>query len=244
MSSVQPAADGVGVTYIEEGTPAEEIGLSRGIVLTYFNDTRVTSFEEYSLALFKTKSGQTVNVTYVQGKNEFTKSVVLADMANYTKNQSYAGRGYLGTWFSTFGYEDYLSILKNPFSQFPDGFLTFYIIPFIGYLQGYNPIVSPFTDSYIITGPLGVIPSDLFWIIVNALYWIFWLNLAVALFNVLPMIPLDGGYLFNDAISSLIKRAKKDISDEKREKAVKNISLIISLSILFFIMFPYIIKYF
>lgn len=244
MSAVQPAADGVGVTYVEKGTPAEAVGLSKGIIITYFNDTRVTSFEEYSVALFKTRSGQTINITYVKGKMNYTKSVVLADMFNYTKNQSYLGKGYLGTWFSSFGYKNFLSILKNPFAEFPDGFLTFYVIPFIGYLQGYNPIVSPFTDSYVITGPLSIIPDNMFWIIVNALYWIFWLNLAVALFNVLPMIPLDGGYLFNDAVGSLIKRVKKGISDEKREKAVKNISLVVSLSILLFIIFPYLIKYF
>ena len=141
-------------------------------------------------------------------------------------------------------FKEQLSILKNPFEKFPDSFLIFYIIPFTGYLQGYNPIVSPFTNSYMLTGPLSVIPNDAFWIIVNALYWIFWLNLAVALFNVLPMVPLDGGYLFNDAVGSFIKRVKKGISDEKLEKAVKNISLALSLFILLLIVFPYLIKYF
>ena len=110
-------------------------------------------------------------------------------------------------------------------------------------MQGYNPIVSPFTDSYIITGPLSFIPDDIFWIIINALYWIFWINLAVALFNVLPIGPFDGGLLFNDAMGSLVKRFKKNLSDEQREKIVKNISITISLTVLFLIMFPFLLKY-
>jgi len=79
---------------------------------------------------------------------------------------------------------------------------------------------------------------------VNFIYWIFWLNLAVALFNVLPMVPLDGGFLFNDALRSLIKRIKKGITEEQREKLVKNVTLVISLVILILIMFPWLVKYF
>ena len=113
----------------------------------------------------------------------------------------------------------------------------------VGYFAGYNPIVSPFTNSYVITGPLSVIPTNIFWIIVNALYWIFWLNLAVALFNVLPIGPFDGGLIFNDALKSLVKLFKKSLSDEQREKIVKNISLALSLLVLLLIAFPFIIKY-
>ena len=75
------------------------------------------------------------------------------------------------------------------------------------------------------------------------LYWIFWLNLAVALFNVLPMVPLDGGFLFNDLVDTTIKKLKKGFPTEKREKIVKNISLVTSLFILFVVLFPWLIKY-
>jgi len=262
MSAVQPAADGIVAFSVDPDSPAESIGLQPGTIITSINDTQITTDIGYINAIELTKANQTINLTYVKVGKTYTKNVTLGDRFEeyakrssiyLTNNESYKGKGYLGTsaLLRKTAFKEQLSILKNPFAEFPKGlkeglkgFLTFYVIPFMGYLQGYNPIVSPFTDSYAITGPLSIIPDNMFWIIVNALYWIFWLNLAVALFNVLPMIPLDGGYLFNDAVGSLIKRVKKGISDEKREKAVKNISLVVSLSILLFIIFPYLIKYF
>jgi membrane-associated protease RseP (regulator of RpoE activity) len=194
-----------------------------------------------------TRANQTVNISYVS-QDAHKKSVVLSDKYyEYEKrnpeanNKSYMGKGYLGVGPNPF--IDFLPILKNPFSNFPNNFLLFYILPLLG-LDGYNPIYSPFTDSYIITGPFSFIPSNVFWVIVNALYWIFWLNLAVGLFNVLPMIPLDGGFLFNDAIGSFIRKTKKNLSDERREKFVKNVSLVTSLLILFIVLFPWLVKYF
>ena len=109
--------------------------------------------------------------------------------------------------------------------------------------MGYNPIVYPYTQSYIITGPLSVLPVGLFWGIVNTLYWIFWLDLVVALFNVLPMIPLDGGFLFTDIIRVTIQKIGGNLSEERREKIVKNISLTISIFILFIVLYPWLIKY-
>jgi Zn-dependent protease len=163
----------------------------------------------------------------------------------YVNNESYKGKGYLGvqSLLRDSVFQEHLAILKNPFFDFPRGLLTFYSLPLLGYFAGYNPIVAPFTDAYVITGPLGVLPTPLFWIIINAIYWIFWLNLAVSLFNVLPMVPLDGGFLFNDGVRALIIRLKKGIKEETKEKIVKNVSLAISMVILGLILLPFVIKY-
>jgi membrane-associated protease RseP (regulator of RpoE activity) len=242
MSAVQPAADGVSVMYVGSDTPAQSVGLTQGMIITSLNDTSISSMDDFFEVMQHTKSNQSISISYVKGKQTFNTQVILDDKSNYSKNQSHAGEGYLGMSPSN-NHEVFLSVLKNPHRNFPDNFLVFYILPLWGYLQGYNPIVAPFTDSYQIVGPLAVIPSSVFWMIVNAVYWIFWLNLAVALFNVLPMIPLDGGFLFNDGMKALVQKLKKESSEEQQEKTVKNISLVLSLLILFLVVFPFFIKY-
>jgi len=159
MSAVQPAADGVLIFYVGDGTPAEEVGLSPGMILTNLNDTKITNVSIFFDVMENTKANQTVNISFVQGKKMFNRNITLTDKYNYT------------------------------------------------------------------------------------LYWIFWLNLAVALFNVLPMVPLDGGFLFNDIFRSIVKRFKSNISEEQLGTIVKNISVVISLIILILIIFPWLIKY-
>lgn len=250
MSSIQPAANGVIVYSVDEDSPAEKIGITEGMVLTYLNNTRVTNYSDYSNVLLNTHANQTTTISFQKGDMKIDKKITLTNRytehakRGYFNSELYKEKGYIGLFLlNETIFNNYLSALKNPFKNFPNAFLLFYVIPLLGYFQGYNPIVAPFTDSYTITGPLGVLPTSLFWMFVNALYWIFWLNLAVALFNVLPMVPLDGGFLFNDAIGSIVKRVKSGLSDEQREKLVKNVSLTISLTILVLIIFPWLIKY-
>jgi membrane-associated protease RseP (regulator of RpoE activity) len=254
MSAVQPTTEGAIVFTVDANSPASQIGVQTGSIITNVNNTVIHTGDEYFIAWNNTKANQTINISYIQTGTLHTTQVTLGDKYNeYAKrpaiylknNESYKGKGYLGvqSLLRDSVYQEYVTILKNPFFNFPQGLLTFYSLPLLGYFAGYNPIVSPFTDTYRITGPLGALPIPLFWMIVNAIYWIFWLNLAVSLFNVLPMVPLDGGFLFNDGIRAAVIRLKKGIKEETKEKIVKNVSLVISLMILGLILIPFVIKY-
>ncbi|MBN1280109.1 MAG: site-2 protease family protein [Candidatus Thermoplasmatota archaeon] len=253
MPAVQPVHEGAIVFTIDAGSPAEDIGLQTGVIITHLNDTEISNGDDYFIAWNNTYANQTVTISFMKRGTPYTTTVRLDDKYSeyaqrptiYVNNESYKGKGYLGvqSLLRDSVYNDYLAILKNPFTNFPQGLLTFYSLPLMGYFAGYNPIIAPFTDSYQITGPLEVLPASLFWIIINAVYWIFWLNLAVSLFNVLPMVPLDGGFLFNDGVRAAILRLKKGIKEDTKEKIVKNVSLFVSLLILFLIVLPFFIKY-
>jgi len=230
MSVVQPAADGVAVSVVIDDTPADEIGIKTGMIITSVNDTKINNINDFYNVLNNTQSNQSINISYVKSNQKFTKNVVLDDKYNYYKNKTFFGKGFLGVGPNTdvYSYKEFLSILKNPSRDF----LIFYSLPIWGYMRGYNPIISPFTDSYVISGPFSVIPTEMFWIIVNVLYWIFWLNLALALFNALPIIPLDGGYIFKDVIELFVGKTTS-----------KKATIIISLTIVILLIFPFIIKY-
>ena len=244
MSAAQPI-EGGDVLYVYNEAPADKIGLTSGSVIISINDTNTHNISNLRKLLDKTYPGQTINISFLKEGIIFNKNVTLASYYDYIepKNESYKNSSFLGIIFNTYK-QDFTKSLQNPFTyKFPDGFLNLYSIPFMGYLSGYNPIAKPYTYNYQIKGPLAILPNDAFWGFVNALYWIFWLNLAVGIFNSLPIVPFDGGYIFRDAIGLSIKKIKKDISDEKKEKIVKKISLAISLLVLFLILFPFFFKY-
>ena len=63
MGAVTPVHDGVGITYVDEtfnfndiefATPASNIGLEEGMVITSFNGTAIVDSEGFTAALNKT----------------------------------------------------------------------------------------------------------------------------------------------------------------------------------------------
>jgi membrane-associated protease RseP (regulator of RpoE activity) len=248
MASLQPVADGVVIVSTSDDSPADRHAFQQGMIITSINETPVSTYEDFFYVMNTTNAGQEVEIEYYWHGN-FTKKINLSDKyEEYQKrypeinNISYMGKGYIG--IRPESQNLYLQVLQNPFGyNAPLRFFILITLPVIGYFEGYNPIVSPFTESYEITGPLGALPPEIFWGIVNALYWIFWLNLMVGLFNVIPMVPLDGGFLFADYIRAIVKKIKKEISEEKLDKIVKNVTLVVSLIILFLVIFPMLFKY-
>lgn len=245
---VQPAADGVGVFSSVDDMPAEDLGLKPGMIITSINGSQIENLSDFRMVMNDTMANQTVEVSYVYGRETFTENVKLADkyqvlyqvmleeygFVNTSLISGFKGKGYLGVSATT-QFRNDLSILRNPFQNFPFGFIYYIALPLFSLLEGYSPLVSPFSDYYVVNG---FIPTGLFWILINSLYWIFWFNFMVATFNVLPMIPLDGGYMFRDGIDSILRKLKKNLSQEKREKIIRNVSTAVSLFILILVLSP------
>jgi len=52
----------------------------------------------------------------------------------------------------------------------------------------------------------------------SCLYWIFWLDLLLAITNALPAYPFDGGYIFAGGVSWVLEKMR--VGDEERRKAM------------------------
>ncbi|MCJ2512071.1 MAG: site-2 protease family protein, partial [Candidatus Thermoplasmatota archaeon] len=95
-----------------------------------------------------------------------------------------------------------------------------------------SPFPDWFTQFYEVEGFWSFLPTDAFWVLANIVYWIFWLNLMLGLTNVLPAVPLDGGYIFRDGLEAVMERTKPDMAAEKREAYARKVSYALALLIL------------
>lgn len=239
MGSVSVAADGVGVTYIVKDSPAQRIGLDFGSIILEINGTRLHNVEDFFEAMNKTHAYQNVSITFYKEGKVITGDITLADRFTFTNLSADRGKGFLGI-IATTSYEDVLTVLKNPIADFPDGILYLYSMPLAPIRGGYNPITDPYTKFFKINGVLSGYPK-LFWSLTNIFFWMFWLNFAIAIFNALPMIPLDGGYLLQDLISGLLERLS--VKKESKEKITKYAMTGLSLLIFFLVIYPLLLKY-
>ena len=156
------------------------------------------------------------------------------------KNKGFIGIGtnYLG--LNGVGSSQFIDTLSRPLMSADDPrdkFLNVMYITFALPLEiDKMPFHEPLTDIYQVTGPLSILPDQLFWFSANLIFYLFWLNILLGLFNTLPAVPLDGGVVFRDGIVSFLYNfsGKKDV--EKLEKIAKRCSSVASLMVLFLLL--------
>jgi membrane-associated protease RseP (regulator of RpoE activity) len=240
--AIQPI-EGAMLISTEQGSALEE-KLQPGMVITSINDTDIKSTDALFEEIINIPPNQEVNLTYYYDGEYNYDTVELLSISEVTKNESHRNISYFNAVFLRDEFKnDMYNIVKNPLHDFPKGALLLYSLPFIGYLSGYNPIADPFTGGVEITGPLGALPPEVYWFLITLFFWVFWLNLLLGVFNALPIIPFDGGFILKDFLKLITKKFRSGISDEKAEKIVGNITLIITFIVLILVFFPFIVKY-
>lgn len=94
--------------------------------------------------------------------------------------------------------------------------LAFMLLP----VQQLSPVKTPFANFFQIQGPLALLGTSGFWIVANTVYWLFWLNFLVGIFNALPLTILDGGHVFDEGVRKIVRTHDPEVTGERVERSV------------------------
>jgi membrane-associated protease RseP (regulator of RpoE activity) len=246
---------GVVIIHVSEDYPGEKAGIETGMIFLEVNETEIRNGNDFQEAMKLTKPGQSINISLYQYNDTinnydlFNTSATLEDKYEYYKEnyppylneESFKNVGFLGVSTSYLGVKPggnpkaLSNMLAHPFSNLDSpnegamNMITYILLPF----QGLSPFPDSLTQLYEVQGPLSVLPSDMFWILANIFYWLFWLDLMLGMTNALPAVPMDGGHIFKDTLDGIIKRVKSGLDEKKREQYVRNISYTLAFFVLF-----------
>jgi membrane-associated protease RseP (regulator of RpoE activity) len=188
----QPAIHG-----IYKGYPADNASVPQGSVVTAINGKPVASRADVSAILNTTKPGDTIILTTsINGTAADYKLTLAAWPAEYSNNQT---SGFMGVeYYDSMAVKTAVGTLISPL-----GFFEFLIVPFAsGDGAQYLRILAFDTPdmSYY------QVPFAGFWDAIHLLFWCAWININVGIFNAIPMVPLDGGYIFKEGVDRLLDR--------------------------------------
>ncbi|MCL5874293.1 MAG: site-2 protease family protein [Candidatus Thermoplasmatota archaeon] len=224
---------GIYVTDVLKNYPAYDAGITPGSVIVSMGNHTITNYTAFTKAESSYVAGQTVAVETFNGTSYNSYNVTLASRYSYLLSSGVSNPGiskdypFMGVDVSVFGLilfdqYSYLSILKNPTSGGALGFFEYLGLPF----HSEFPLPASLQLS-INSNPVSLNLEYLF-------YWLFWLNFALGLMNLLPIVPLDGGYVFLN--TPLLQKNKK-----ARDAIVAAVSLFVLFLILWEVIIPHII---
>jgi membrane-associated protease RseP (regulator of RpoE activity) len=207
-SSLTPIINGVVIAEVTPGLPAEAAGLLANDVFVTVDGVPIYRMSDLNATLANKTAGDMVPVTVARGymwQNTFSTVVTLADNGNRTV------MGISGFNLLT---EERLSNYVTIDSARK---LSMYMVP-----PAVAPGLVPFSNSLaaFYSSPLGPRWAA----IANTFFWLWFINVNLAIFNALPLYPLDGGRMFNIALKSAIR-------DENRQKLVSQITIGVTLAI-------------
>jgi membrane-associated protease RseP (regulator of RpoE activity) len=188
-SGLTPIIDGVYVANVEEGLPAQAAGLLPNDVFVTVDNVKVNSTADLSTILENKTAGDLVEVTVARGdmwQNRFSTVVNLTVSENRT---------IMGVNVGDLLLEERL---RNYETVTPNSLILYLIPPSLA--SGLVPFSDSLASFY--THWLG--PG---WqVLANVLFWVWFVNVNLAVFNALPIYPLDGGRMFNIALKRVIRR--------------------------------------
>ena len=166
-------------------------------VFVSVDNVEIDNLEELEALLENKNPGDVVQVAVARGErweDRFSTSVNLTDSE---------GRTVMGVTVGDLMTEERLRFYR---ALTPETFSMYLVPPALA--PGFVPFSDPLTPFY--THGLGA----QWHILANVLFWLWFVNVNVAVVNALPIYPLDGGQMFNISLKSILGRriGEKSIS--------------------------------
>ena len=218
---MDPALYGVVVTNVNQGSLAESIGLDKGTTIQQIQNNQIRNPVELNDNL-NANLGKLVTIGIIN--EDGVKSIKQATLPL----QREPGKGILGVSITPVA--DPKEVLDRYNSMIYTSPLGLLAPP--TFVQGMVPYSDFMADKYTspIFGSYYTIPASLF-------FWLWFINFNVAIFNALPIGPLDGGQLYNTLIDKKTQN-KKGIIKHASKILTYGMVIVVVLSIAL----PYILK--
>jgi len=208
VGSLTPIVNGVYISEVTQDMPAQAAGLQPKDVLVSVDNVTITSSDDLRSYLENKTAGEMVLVTVRRGDNWDTHYTTTL---NLTKTEN---RTVMGVMI----YNLQTEAVLNNYNSFSIERLSIYLVP-PTLASTYIPYSDTLSQFY--TSPLG--PS---WsVIANLFYWIWFVNFNLAIFNALPIYPLDGGRIFNIAL-------KRYLGKRLSEKTIYRVTVVAAVACL------------
>jgi membrane-associated protease RseP (regulator of RpoE activity) len=197
VNGLTPVIDGVYIYEVDEGMPADISGLLPGDIFVSVDGIQISNYEILNNTFTSKSPGDIIQVTVARGKNwEETFSASI----NLTESE---GRAIMGVSLGDLLIEERLDVYKAVNLET----ISIYMVP-----PSLAPGLVPFSDLLI---PFFAHPLGSEWhVYANIFFWIWFVNVNVAVFNALPIYPLDGGRMFDISLKSILSRkiSEKNLS--------------------------------
>ena len=221
VNTMEPVADGIPVSKIVVDSPANMAGLLPGDIITHLNGIPVDDSNVFSQNFNNLSPGDEIILTVQRQSVQYDYPIILSSRPENSEEP------FIGIMRPSIDINDSLHRYQNGISfstdllvyfSFPSG--DSYSIPFSTSMQ--NFYTSSLGNQYIVFS--------------NLLFWIWFINFNLGIFNSLPLGPLDGGQAF--------KRGLKSVTRNKlSQNNINYISRLVSISILVLILSMFLLPY-
>ena len=221
VGSLVPIIDsGVYVSDVTQGMPAQGAGLLPNDVIISLDNVTIENTTVLREYLDTKTAGDTINVTVERGENWQYK---FSTIVNLTMSENRTVMGISAGDLMT------KERLEN-YQTFSIDKLSMYLVP-----PTLASGIVPFSDSLAVfySSPIP------YWnIVANILFWIWFVDFNVAIFNALPIYPLDGGRIFNITLKKFAggRMSERAIYLSTLGATAVCIALVVSITVLPFIL--------